>query len=302
MFGSEILEVGMGISLVYLLLALLCSVLNEWATAVLSLRSRTLEKGIRNLLAEDEDGTIAQKFYAHPLIKDLAGKRDKPSYIPSKAFARVVLNLIAPADAKNSLKLADIRSKVDSLPNNELKQKLLVLLDDAGGEIEKARENIEEWFDDTMDRVSGWFKRKAQLIILVFALIVTCLANADTIAIAKFLWRNDAQRAVLVAYAEGAAKEPSDPGRSFEGLRAEIASLDLPIGWSLKNGKATGGQAGTDLSQVPTSFEGWVTKVIGLIITTLAVSLGSPFWFDLLNKLVSLRSTGNKPKSSSGSA
>jgi hypothetical protein len=39
----------------------------------------------------------------------------------------------------------------------------------------------------------------------------------------------------------------------------------------------------------------WVIKVLGWIVTALAVSLGAPFWFDLLKKLVNIRSSGNQP-------
>src|SRR5262249_4522387 len=38
----------------------------------------------------------------------------------------------------------------------------------------------------------------------------------------------------------------------------------------------------------------WAIKLLGLLATALAVSLGAPFWFDLLNKLVSLRGAGKR--------
>ncbi len=37
------------------------------------------------------------------------------------------------------------------------------------------------------------------------------------------------------------------------------------------------------------------TKLLGVLVTALAVSLGAPFWYDMLNKLVSLRSAGRRP-------
>jgi hypothetical protein len=39
----------------------------------------------------------------------------------------------------------------------------------------------------------------------------------------------------------------------------------------------------------------WYLKAAGLILTWVAVSLGAPFWFDMLNKLVNLRQTGLPP-------
>jgi hypothetical protein len=37
--------------------------------------------------------------------------------------------------------------------------------------------------------------------------------------------------------------------------------------------------------------------ILGLAITAAAACLGAPFWFDLLNRLGSLRNVGYKPKS-----
>jgi hypothetical protein len=38
-----------------------------------------------------------------------------------------------------------------------------------------------------------------------------------------------------------------------------------------------------------------IFKVLGLICTTFAISLGAPFWTDLLNTFVNLRRGGKKP-------
>ena len=63
--------------------------------------------------------------------------------------------------------------------------------------------------------------------------------------------------------------------------------LPLPLGWN-KDG-------------LPDSFYGWLLRVVGLLATTLAVSLGAPFWYDILRKLLDLRKTLRKKiESSSG--
>jgi hypothetical protein len=38
------------------------------------------------------------------------------------------------------------------------------------------------------------------------------------------------------------------------------------------------------------------TKILGILLTAIAASLGAPFWFDLLNRFVSIRSTGKAPE------
>src|SRR4051812_39062997 len=97
MFGSEILDVAIGMIFVYLLLSLICSAVNEMIEAQMKNRARDLEKGIRNLLT---DTNLADKLYEHPLIKGLyIDKKGKPSYIPARTFALTLLNIVAPADA-----------------------------------------------------------------------------------------------------------------------------------------------------------------------------------------------------------
>jgi hypothetical protein len=58
-------------------------------------------------------------------------------------------------------------------------------------------------------------------------------------------------------------------------LRSEISTLRLPIGWSRQ--------------QLYLSATGWIFKILGLLLTTLMISLGAPFFFDLLNKLAFVR-------------
>lgn len=121
-----------------------------------------------------------------------------------------------------------------------------------------------------MDRVSGWYRRQAKVLIFVIAAALTIATNASSIHIAEELWRNDALRTQIAAQAEAAAQEdhPSpllaDDYKTFE---------PLPIGWD---------DIGDD----------WFKRVIGWLITTAAVSLGAPFWFDLLGKVANLRGSG----------
>jgi len=80
-----------------------------------------------------------------------------------------------------------ISCSVANISNEQVKTTLVALIDDAGNDLKKARENVERWYDDAMDRVSGWYKRKMQVFILVWALAVTLSVNADTILIANTL-------------------------------------------------------------------------------------------------------------------
>jgi hypothetical protein len=167
-----------------------------------------------------------------------------------------------------------------NLENPAVQRVLLYALDMSKGDLEVARAHIEAWFDSSMARVSGWYKRSTQWIVLVIALVVTVALNIDTIRIAQFLYHDDAARSAIVARAEAAAK---DPDRNYQEAKAELAALQLPIGWD-----------NAEAAAPPVSL----TRILGWLLTALAATLGAPFWFDVLNKFVTLRSTVKPPAKS----
>jgi hypothetical protein len=295
MFGSLALEIAISLSLLYLLLGLMCSVLNEWMAGILNMRAKNLWEGVRNLLYDSEGTGLAKQLYDHSLVKNLGKSGTLPSYVPSRAFALALFDLVAPVhDSTTTRTLQDIRSSVANISNEQVKTTLVALIDDAEGDLKKARENVERWYDDAMDRVSGWYKRKTQVFIVIWALAVTLSVNADTILIANSLAHDTTLRASLVAMAEATAKEalPQNAGEALKRIKQmsdESGKLGLPIGWSREP---------NDTKSLPRDVGGWALKIIGLSLTAIAVSLGAPFWFDVLNKLINIRSAGKQPERS----
>lgn len=324
MFGSSILETVIGLVFVYFIMSLLCSALNEWVARIFAMRARTLEAGILRLL---RDGTtLKQTIDAHPLIKGLSKSNRGPSNLPSRTFALVLLDELrrtgeekrkesgkaasaASSDIDDKGKsmelrltakevMQDLEKGIEAQPK-EVKQALQSLLNSARAQADQwdtavtaFRASIESWFDDTMDRVSGWYKRKAQLIILCLAIIASFALNVDTIVIADTLSRDATLRASVVAAAEARVQQVASDDQTAEPLldvekyREELSELVLPIGWSATDG---------DPRSVPSSLPGWLLKSLGLLITAFAVALGAPFWFDLLNRFVNLRASGGQP-------
>lgn len=296
MLGSGVLEVAIGLAYLYLLLSLICMVLNEWIAGALALRAKTLEVGIRNLLDDPEGTGLAAKFYAHPLVKGLGRRGQRmPSYIPSRTFAVALLDTIAPPDpATGPRSIKEIRGLVSQLAPEDFRNALLSLIDQAGGDLARARVNIERWFDDAMDRVSGWYKRRIHVIVACLGLGVSVLLNADTLTLANTLEREPQLLASIGAAPQEIVKHPlpADAKLTEERiaeLQNALQQVRLPLGWSLAPG---------DARRVPGDPWGWVGKILGLTFTGLAVSLGAPFWFDALGKLVSLRASGPPPKRS----
>lgn len=183
---------------------------------------------------------------------------------------------------------------------------LTPLLESAAGDVERFRQNVERWFDDGMDRVSGAYKRHTLAWQAAIGLAFAIGLNVDALHIARTLWRDQALRRVIVAQAE-AAVDPSAPAEGspavrFADLRTQIGTLGLPVGWRACGSKAESTEAGlqTPLLWCDGGLGGWdwlglAPMFLGWLLTAAAVSLGAPFWFDTLKRFVSIRSSGRPP-------
>ncbi len=296
MLGSAILEVGIGITFIYLFLSLIGTAINEFISGVFKLRSKNLEEGIRSILNDPDGKGLSKEFYDHPLVKGLAKDKRKPSYISSRVFAIALMDIIAPVKTDGEINtFTKVRESVSKIKQDELKKAIMIHLNEAENDIKKARQNIEKWFDEVMERVSGWYKRKSQWIILGFAVTVTIIFNVDTIQITSNLYHDATLRAGLVAAAEGIAKEPlsehyGDTKGKIKEINAELDRLKFPFGWHMLSQDKEKSQKG-----LPDNTLGWLVKIFGWIMTAFALSLGAPFWFDMLNKFTNIRSAGKKP-------
>lgn len=303
MFGSSILEVAIGLVLVYLLLSLICSAVQESLEAWLKIRASNLEKGLRELLHDQDGSQLVKDLYHHPLIFGLFqgsynpdGVRSRlttnlPTYIPSSSFAAALMDTIVRGPVPGST--ADVTPPTGELTfdslhaavsnsktlNASVQRVLLLSLDAAQGDLVKAQANIEAWFNSGMDRVSGWYKRRMQMVLVVIGLAIAIILNVDSLNVAKALYKNDALRASVVAKAGAVVNNGTMPADLSKEALATLETLQLPIGWQ---GKAPIMQKAWEA--LPGSFVGW-------LITAMAISFGAPFWFDLLNKLMVIRST-----------
>ena len=147
-------------------------------------------------------------------------------------------------DAFTSLSQGVAAMSVISPEFNQTLNALLMNLEEYVGEKEsklaKARQNVEKWFDDSMDRVSGVFKRESQRIALLIGLGIALLLNVDSIGLTSYLWREPSIRAAVVANAERLASPTTDgePATSqpvqVQDLVDQFTELKLPVGWTLR--------------------------------------------------------------------
>jgi hypothetical protein len=288
MSTNAVIDVCIGLILLYLILSLVCTTINEVIAHAVSLRAKTLASGIERLIddrgvleAFRKDGTIDA---THLVSKGL------PSYVSSRAVATALINSLNPANPVPGV--AEVQEALKKLPDSNIRDVLLSATATAGNDIAKLRDGIATWFDDSMDRLTGVYKRYLQWLSLAIGLLLAIGLNADTIAVVNSLWSDATLRAGLVQMADKAAGDSASLDKlsqSLSRLPAIEANIrPFPVGWPAIVGRTEGSWLDNPKAVA--------AKIIGLLITSLAISLGAPFWFDLLSKFMSVRTTGVKPE------
>ena len=191
----------------------------------------------------------------------------------------------------------------------------------------QARVHIETWFNDSMDRLQGVYKRKTQVTAFIIGTILAFILNVDSIHVAASLWREPTLRQSIVAEAQSYANQnqnlptpPASPttSQAISNLQTQLQVLNIPFGWTseivdtggrqcalipfrsnqiwgIPGQNAQGGPSCKQLNDVPLDPASWLVKVLGFLITGLATAQGAPFWFDILKKMVNVRGSGPNP-------
>jgi len=290
---TTIIQVAIGIIFVWISLAVITSQVQEWVASIFAWRASFLEDAVEQMLGNPE---VKKKIYNHPLIQGLYtndGKR-KPAGIPQDKFALVlfeeVINSgITVADAKNTFdnlkkSVAVLKTKAEGNALANFAKSLDTLLigieekaDDATHSITEARIRVESWFNDSMDRLGGAYRRRMQITGLIVGITVAAALNVDTGAIMTTLWKDPILRQAIVTQAnqmQASDVQPGQPATVEEIAKnaEKLNVLSLPIGWSAKN--------------IPTNANGWVAKIVGILLSGMAAAQGAPYWFDIMRKLV----------------
>ncbi|GAA3971156.1 hypothetical protein GCM10022246_24560 [Pedobacter ginsengiterrae] len=271
-------------------------------------------------MLNDQTGTgLAKELYGHPLVSGLfngayspgknmdetnrklaifAGGKNLPSYIPARNFARALMDLAVRGKVENNLEKTEnitvesIRLNISNLQNGKIERLLLGAVDMAQGNLMLVETNLQNWFDSGMDRVSGWYKRSTQYIIFFIGLTIAIGMNVNVFRIVDYLSKNDTARKILVEQAAVLNKDGAGNTLTGEQAKAQLKDLKLPIGWDDDNAfKLDHNQDG--------AWNNFIGPLLGWLFTALAATLGASYWFDLLNKVMVIRSTV-KPHEKSG--
>ncbi|MDW5265928.1 MULTISPECIES: hypothetical protein [Acidobacteriaceae] len=316
MLNSTTLEVAIGMALVFLLVSLLCTAVNEIIADFLGTRASTLEKGITSLFTEGtmqvqgKDGSTTLKplvelLYEHGLIQSLylsgsgqslsvsSAKGSLPSYIPARTFASALFDLLFRShDIPPSLE--GMLQDLNALPDSRVKEALRTLVTEAQGDAVRTRRAFENWYNDAMDRVSGWYKQRTQRMLFAIGLTLAVVLNINAIGVARTLWSTPAARAYVTNAAQKyATQTPSPSAKEIRTDLGDLASVGLPLGWDAQHWPWEAFSINTEKKSTSEDFSLWLFSVtlFGWILTAIATSLGAPFWFDLLNQFMEVRST-----------
>ena len=296
---------------------------------------------IKRARLDRKSALYAAKVFNHPLYKRLsAGNKlnSKPAYVPADVFSKIIIDLLN-GQSNGPILMKNVSAgihKTDCGLRHETQKVLDLYTRQANGDLQSFQRQVENWYNDTMDRVSGWYKKQASYILLVIGLLLSVIFNVSTIDIVTKLSKDKTARNAAVqsatAYVQQHSKDfnnkievtanNSDP--AYNQTSATVTKIRNLYDHDISQQNATFGLGWGDFGFTADSVDAvkhkkpkpkhkdWVGKtefvlissvvphkLIGFLLTAFAISLGAPFWFDLLNKLVNLRNAGKKPDDNS---
>ena len=279
MFDSGVLEVGIGLIFTFLTVSLICGSVTETVATMLSWRSATLMDGIKKLVNDPKGTGLALQLYNASLVHARGdGKamstgdvKQPPSYIDPQHFAKAFIDAVAVGQTS----IEGIKGAVANIENPQLKQFLTTEIRHAGASVDTLRDHVAAWFDASMDRVGGDYKRRTQVWCFFIGLAIAIFLNIDTLHIATALWHSP-------ALTKGIGNAPiTSTAIAIEAVK----SLGLPIGWTqdrldVWNSCNTGAIA---------------AMVVGWGLTAGSTLFGTSFWYDTLSNVLKLRGNGPAP-------
>lgn len=281
------------------------------------------------------------------ILESVRQTMDEIDFFPVVDYIQEVIGTAQGLDALKTLNpplyksLSQLKEDIIGIANTpqimeEVRSRFAIAAANLGNEEHKLatmRINTETWFNESMDRLSGWYKRKATLLAFLLGLVLATILNVDSIGLAQHLWKEPAVREALVANAAEFSNEntklPTVPiegnevGSAVDYFNAQFKDLNLPLGWVYESVPVAPGQAcrfipfGQNviwgfrdnaaidenrcmmISNAPKNSTEWNLKAMGILLSAFAAAQGSPFWFDILKKFVNIRGAGKSPEEKS---
>ncbi len=289
----QVLEVAIGLILVYYLLGSIVSLITQWINESLESRGVALERYLVKIVGDKNLGDLLNL----PQMKSLRPIRYKNflsvfgSATEPKKIERIPVSTLVDAyfdiaglTGNKEMNLLQLAELVDKLPDSDGKQAFIQWINQGVTTIEDLRKHTTDYFCGLLDQAAATFKANARSFVIILSIIVTVLFGTDSIQLAKTLWTNAELRAIAVAKADVVVTQEG-PNASIDDLVKELGGLTIKIGWWQSERPAANA---TTMDWILFA----VLKVAGLGMTAIAVSQGSSFWYDLLKKITSPAKSG----------
>jgi len=272
-FNSTILDVVIGLSFCFFVVSIITSATVEGIASLLKWRAATLLDGVKSLLNDSGTGLAKDVFNSalvNPRAPGNAASTDaltaRPSYIDPKQFGNALIDVLKLAPGT----VAELQKNIDTkISDLQIRAMLHGMILRTSGDLGRLRDELASWFDASMDRVSGVYKRKVQAWTFLVALTLSVLLNVDTFSIATKLWEQP-----IVANKITGAQYPS-PRSALDALE----EIGMPMGWDEATVHRFAGFGGAIMT-------------FGWLISAVSALFGAPFWFDTLQQFVRLRGAG----------
>jgi len=295
----QVLEVAIGLILIYYILGSIVSLITQWINEALESRAVALERYLIKIVGDKNLGDLfnlpqirALRPIRYKNFLSVFGSATEPKKIEKIPVATLVDAYfdMAGLTGNKDLNLLQLAELVDKLPDSDGKQAFINWINQGVTTIEDLRKRTTNYFGGLLDQAAATFKANARSFVIILSMIVTVLFGTDSIQLAKTLWTNAELRALAVAKADVVvAQGGPNASASIDALFKELGELTIQIGWWQTERPAATAQ--------PLDWALFIgLKVLGLAITALAVSQGSSFWYDVLKKITS------PPKSSGASS
>lgn len=237
--GTSIIELLISLVLIYALLSILVSILVEAVNHQQKSRGKLLKKAITGMLNDPANLEYGELFFSHHMISGINNKAMKrpPQYVSASMFADVLMDIISaqtnktvaisktgtdedgepsyemksapstnePEELKPALR--NFKVSLDAMADSPLRDLLASFLDKSEGNYTAFKGLLESWYEDQMDRVSGWYKSLQSKKFLIAGFIVAITLNVDSIHLVKVLSLNKELTSNLVNMAEGIADD-----------------------------------------------------------------------------------------------
>jgi len=213
-----------------------------------------------------------------------------PKELPEKARGLITAlhRLDLPA-IESRVKLKDIAAAAKIFAPEQQKA-VLDSLGSFGATVERATtqayDRFQRWFGSGQDRAEQWFQIHVRMVTIVAAVAVSVFLQLDTVEIYDKLRHEPKLVEALVKAAPGTLEQGAAVQgqldadareKAFADLKEKIDSTGfelLPRGW---------------FARWPAEKLWWFNHLFGLALSAGLLTLGAPFWFNLLKNLTNLR-------------